>query len=248
MWSPAFEARDIRLVHPIEAAFGVGCTISNDANMIAEALHAADPVTYAGDFAVIFIDYGVGMGLFVGDRLHSGADGSAAEFGHMNHVPGGPLCRCGRRGCLEAFVADYAIFREASGMPPDTDPRDATPTPNALVDLEAAAHAGDARAKAVYASVGEALGYGLARLMALVNPRRIVLTGSSTRAFALIEPAMREAIEAALVEDLRRFTTLETLPWDQDMIIIGLVADALARLDRDVFSNPVNAERFRAVI
>jgi predicted NBD/HSP70 family sugar kinase len=245
MWSPAFEARDVRIVEPMEAALSVPCTITNDANMIAEALHAADPVTYAGDFAVVFADYGVGMGLFLGDRLHSGADGSAAEFGHMNHVPDGPLCRCGRRGCLEAFVADYAIFREARGMPADTDPADATPTPGALLALEAAAHEGDAAARRVYTGVGTALGYGIARTMALVNPRRIVFTGASTRAFGLIEPAMRAAIEAALVEDLRRFTVFETLPWDKDMILDGLVADALSRLDRNVFAQPANAHRFR---
>jgi predicted NBD/HSP70 family sugar kinase len=142
-------------------------------------------------------------------------------------------------------VADYAIFREARGMPPDTDPVDATPPPGALLALEAAAVAGDAAARAVYAGVGTALGYGLARVMALINPRRIVFTGASTRAFGLIEPAMRAAIEAALVEDLRRFTVYETLPWDRDMILVGIVADALARLDREVFAHPANAQRYR---
>lgn len=246
MWSPAFSDRDVRLVAPVEAAFGVPCSISNDANMIAGALNAADPVTYSGTFAVVFVDYGVGMGLFIGDRLHQGADGSAAEFGHMNHLPDGPLCRCGRRGCIEAFAADYAIFRDARGMTPDTDPLDASPSPADLRALEAAAEAGDGRIRGIYAGAGTALGYGLARLMALINPRRIVFTGASTRAFRLIEPAMRAAIEAALVEDLRRFTVYETLPWDRDMILVGVVADSLSRLDRDVFADPGNAARFRS--
>jgi predicted NBD/HSP70 family sugar kinase len=246
MWSPAFRQRDIRLVEPLEAAFGVPCVISNDANMIAQALHAADPATYHGTFAVIFVDYGVGMGLFVGDRLHHGADGSAAEFGHMNHIPDGPLCRCGRRGCVEAFTADYAIYRDARHMPPDTDPLDATPTPGDLVALEAAAYAGDAYVRGVYAGVGKALGYGLARLMALINPSRIVLTGASTRAYPLFSEAMNAAIDAALVEDLHRFTVIETLPWERDMIVAGMVADALARLDREVFANPADGSRFRA--
>jgi predicted NBD/HSP70 family sugar kinase len=245
MWSPAFRDRDVRLVAPLATAFAVPCSISNDANMIAEALHAADPVTYAGDFAVIFMDYGVGMGLFIGDRLHSGADGSAAEFGHMNHRPGGPLCRCGRRGCIEAYVADYAIFREANGLPPDTDPADCTPSSADRLALEAAAEAGAGPARTIYAGVGEALGYGLARLMALVNPRRIVFTGGSTRAFGLIEPVMHATIEEALVEDLRRYTVFETLPGDRDMIVTGLVANTLSRLDREVFSDPANAQLFR---
>ncbi len=162
MWSPAFRERNIRLVDPLVAAFGAPCAMSNDANMIAEALHAADPDTYSGTFAVIFVDYGVGMGLFVGNQLHQGAHGSAAEFGHVSHLPGGPLCRCGRRGCLEAFTADYAIFRDARGLPPDTDPLDASPTPGDLVALEAAAYAGDAHVRGVYAGVGRALGTGIA--------------------------------------------------------------------------------------
>lgn len=245
MWSPAFRQRDIRLVGPLVEAFGVPCAISNDANMIAQALNAVDPATYNGTFAVVFVDWGVGMGLYVGDQLHHGADGSAAEFGHMNHVPDGPLCRCGRRGCLEAFAADYAIFREAKHLPPDTDPLDASPTPGDLVALEAAAAAGDAHVRGVYAGVGKALGYGLARLMALINPSRIVFTGASTRAWPLIRPAMQAAIDAALVEDLRRFTVIETLPWERDMIVTGLISDALKRLDRDVFSQSANARRYR---
>ncbi|BBE74298.1 ROK family transcriptional regulator [Oharaeibacter diazotrophicus] len=246
MWSPAARERNIPIVAPLEAAFGRSCTISNDANMIAQALHTVDPATYDGTFAVVFVDYGVGMGLFVAGRLHHGADGSAAEFGHMNHMPGGPLCRCGRRGCLEAFTADYAIAREARGLPPDTDPLVASPSAGELAALEAAAHGGDARLAAVYDGVGTALGYGLARLMALVNPSRIVLTGASTRAYPLFRPAMEAAIDAALVEDLRRFTVVEALPWDRDMIATGLISDALRRLDHDVFSQAVNARRFRA--
>lgn len=246
MWSPAFRERDIRLVGPLESAFGVPCMISNDANMIAQALHASDPSTYHGTFAVIFVDYGVGMGLFVGDRLHHGADGSAAEFGHMNHIPDGPRCRCGRRGCIEAFTADYAIYRDARRMPPDTDPLDANPTPGDLVALEAAAYAGDTHVLGVYAGVGKALGYGLARLMALINPSRIVLTGASTRAYPLFQAAMSEAIDAALVEDLRRFTVIETLPWERDMIVAGMISDSLARLDREIFANPADAGRYRA--
>lgn len=246
MWSPAFDERDIRLVAPLETALGVPVSISNDANMIAQALHEIDPGVYNGTFAVVFVDYGVGMGLFINDRLHHGADGSAAEFGHMNHQPHGPLCRCGRRGCIEAFAADYAIYRDARGMPPDTDPRDASPSPGDLIGLEASAYAGDARIRAIYAGVGEALGFGLARLMAVINPNRIVFTGASTRAFPLIEPAMRAAIEDALVEDLRKSTVFETMPWDRDMIVSGLVADTLARIDRDVFSSSANTRRYRA--
>jgi predicted NBD/HSP70 family sugar kinase len=245
MWSPAFHERDMRLVEPLEAALGRPCIISNDANMIAQALHEANPEDYSGTFAVVYVGQGVGAGLFVADRLHHGAAGSAAEFGHMNHVVGGPLCRCGRRGCIEAFASDYAVYRAFRNVPGDEAPGGIRPTTADLMAVETAAAGGDERARRIYERVGEALGYGAARLMALINPSRIVFTGSSMRAFPLFETAMRAAIDAALVEDLSRYTVIETLPWQDDMIMKGLTSYMLTRLDREVFSNPVEARRFR---
>jgi predicted NBD/HSP70 family sugar kinase len=99
--------------------------------------------------------------------------------------------------------------------------------------------------QAIYRRAGETLGYGLARLMALINPSRIVLTGGSVRAYPLFETGMKEAIEAALVEDLSRSTVIETLPWQTDMIMTGLISYMLTRLDREVFANPAEARRFR---
>ncbi|ODN71931.1 hypothetical protein A6302_00763 [Methylobrevis pamukkalensis] len=74
--------------------------------------------------------------------------------------------------------------------------------------------------------------------MAIVNPSRIVFTGASARAFSLIEDGMRSGLEEALVEALRRNTAIETRPWDQDLVVAGLLADALGRLDREVFALP----------
>lgn len=245
MWSPAFSVRDMRLVEPLRVLTGRNCILSNDANMIAQALHEANPDIYSGTFAVIFVDQGVGAGLFVGDRLHHGAAGSAAEFGHMNHLPNGALCQCGRRGCLEAYIADYAIHRQALGLPEDAPPLSVRPTQGELIAHEAAAYAGDEAMRAIYHRAGETLGYGLARLMALINPSRIVLTGGSVRAYPLFETGLKAAIEAALVEDLRRSTVIETLPWQTDMIMTGLISYMLTRLDREVFANPAEARRFR---
>lgn len=245
MWSPAFRERDMRLVEPLVSELGRPCIISNDANMIAQALHEANPDVYNGTFAVIYVGQGVGAGLFIADRLHHGAAGSAAEFGHMNHVIDGPLCRCGRRGCIEAFASDYAVYRAFKGLPADAPPGDIRPTSSELKLVEQAASEGDPRAKAIYDSVGTALGYGVARLMAVINPSRIVFTGASLRAFPLFEQTLKASVEAALVEDLHRYTVIETLPWQEDMILNGLLSYMLTRLDREVFSNPAEARRFR---
>lgn len=232
IWSPAFRARNISLVAPITAATGIACSIGNDANMMAEAL---DRDAFGGTSAVVFMGYGVGMGLIMNGQVYHGPTGAAAEFGHMNHIPGGALCRCGRNGCIEAYAADYAILRSADGRPDDHPPFSSVPE-GAMRQLESRARSGETRAAAAYAKAGEALGYGLARLTALLSPNRIVLAGPGAGAMDLIEPHLRRAFAEAVVEELRRNTAVEVQPIGTDMIVTGTIASALRALDTDVFS------------
>lgn len=239
VWSPAFRARNISLVSPISAATGIACSIGNDANMMAEAF---DRDAFGGTAAVVFMGYGVGMGLIIGGDVYHGPTGAAAEFGHMNHIPGGALCRCGRRGCIEAYAADYAILRSADGRPDDPPPLSGVP-PEAMRQLEARARAGEPRAVAAYAKAGEAMGYGLARLTALLSPGRIVVAGPGTEAMDVIEPHLRRGFADAVVEELRRNTAIEIQPIDTDMIVTGTIASALHALDAGVFSvGPLHRE------
>lgn len=235
-WSPAFTARDIPLVQPITELTGIACSLANDANMIAEGLMAMEHYQYKGNAAVVFMGYGVGMGLVIDGKAYHGATGAAAEFGHMNHVPGGALCRCGRSGCLEAYASDYGILRAAESLRPDTAPPSHAVDADVMKSLEAAARRGDAKAKAAYDAAGRAIGYGLARLIALLNPDRIVISGPGTAAFDLMQGAMHLAIEDGVVAELRQDINIETISMGHDMIITGTIQALLHELDRDVFA------------
>ncbi len=235
-WSPAFIARDIPLVQPITDLTGIACSLANDANMIAEGLMAREHYQYKGDAAVVFMGYGVGMGLVIDGKAYHGATGAAAEFGHMNHVPGGALCRCGKAGCLEAYASDYGILRAAEDLSPQTPPPSHAVDADVMRSLEAAARRGDAKAKAAYDTAGRAIGYGLARLIALLNPDRIVISGPGTAAFDLMVGAMHQALEEGVVAELRQNITIEAIPINHDMIITGTIQALLHELDRDVFA------------
>ncbi|MEM5581771.1 ROK family transcriptional regulator [Roseibium sp. AS2] len=232
-WSPAFAGRKIPIVGPLHEAFGADCHISNDTNMITEALHWSDPNRYSGTFAVIMLDYGVGMGLYLDNRLFSGASGTAAEFGHANHLPDGALCRCGKKGCIEAYLSDYALVRAASHLPEDTDPVTIKAGVDGLARLIALAGSGDTDACNAFYEAGRVLGYGLARMIAMIDPKRVVLTGAAMRAFAFMEKGMWEGLEDALVADLRHNFTLDVMPWNENLIRSGLIAQSMERLDMD---------------
>ena len=236
-WSPAFKARHIPVVGPIEQATGIPCSISNDANMIAEGLMERDRFAYTGTAAVVFMGYGIGMGLVINGEVYHGSTGAAAEFGHMNHVPGGAHCRCGMHGCLEAYAADYAILRSANNLPDSTSPPSSRVDLSIMIKLETAARMGDKNASAAYEKAGRAIGFGLARMIALLNPDRIVLAGPGTRALDLFEPALRKAIEEGVVEELRHNVQIDVVPIHTDMIITGTIGTVLRQLDSEIFAN-----------
>jgi predicted NBD/HSP70 family sugar kinase len=235
-WSPAFRARDIPVVKPLERILGIPCSIGNNANMIAESLIATDRKKYSGNTAVVFLGHGIGLGLILNGVVYDGANGRAAEFGHMNHLPDGPLCRCGRQGCLEAFSADYGIMRMANaGHGNDFDVHAAVRDED-MRDLELAAEAGDTVAINAFNRAGEVLGFGIARLIALINPQRVVLAGPGTRAYSLMKDCIWEGLRRGLVHDLRKYVEFEVVPYGKDMITTGTLVETLRHLDRDVFA------------
>jgi predicted NBD/HSP70 family sugar kinase len=184
---------------------------------------------------VIFLGHGVGLGLILNGVVYDGANGRAAEFGHMNHLPDGPLCRCGRHGCLEAFSADYGIMRMANDGGHDFDVHAAVRDED-MRDLELAAEAGDTVAINAFNRAGEVLGFGIARLIALINPQRVVLAGPGTRAYSLMKDCIWVALRRGLVHDLRKYVEFEVVPYGNDMITTGTLMETLRHLDRDVFA------------
>lgn len=243
VWSPAFAARNIPIAHGLSRSLQIDCVVANDANMIAQALHLRNPVEFGGTFCAIMIGYGVGAGLFVNNALHEGETGSAAEFGHMIHVPGGPLCRCGNRGCVEAHIADYALYRDAHKMSPDEIPLQAKATEPEMLKLERQAEEGDEDLVAIYDHAGEVLGISVARLMAMIDPNLVVVTGEGMRAFPLMHSGFRRGLEASLVPGLRRGTEFRFPVWDRDLILDGIVASALHKLDRHRFAGITKSDR-----
>jgi predicted NBD/HSP70 family sugar kinase len=228
LWSPILATRGLDLAGPLEDRFGAPVSVRNDCAMMAEALHRREPDAWGGDFAVLLIGRGVGMGLYLGGAPFEGRASSAAEFGHLVHRPEGPLCRCGARGCVEAYAADYALLRAAGRAPPDAL---AAPPPGAVARLAAQARAGDGAARAAFEAAGEALGYGLGRLFTLVGPVPVAATGAGAAALDLMEPALRAGLAAAHAPELASPLRLDTAGDETALALEGAALSALGRLD-----------------
>jgi predicted NBD/HSP70 family sugar kinase len=233
VWSPAFKAKNISLTEPLTRRFGIPCLLANDANMIAEGILSDTPDPSRGTTATIFTGYGVGMGLIIDGKVYHGATGGASEFGHMNHIPHGAPCRCGRRGCIEAYAADYGIWRSAMGARNDDVLHKSIASEDMKLLLQRA-EAGDVKAIAAYETAGEALGYGIARLIAILNPHRVVIAGPGLNASQIIEPSLRRGLVAGVIEELRSSVVIEFVPFETDMILRGTIAALLKEVDGDI--------------
>ena len=95
---------------------GLPVVIDNDINALVANerwfRHGRD----VNNLLVVSLGRGVGLGMVLDGRIYRGAIGGAGEFGHVTIDPDGPTCDCGKRGCLEAFVADPALERAASDI------------------------------------------------------------------------------------------------------------------------------------
>jgi glucokinase len=171
-------------------------TLENDANAAAVGEMWQGAGRGYRSIICITLGTGVGGGIILGGELWRGANGSAAEIGHMAVDPfAGVPCGCGSRGCLEVYASATAIVRMT---------REALPSyPQSMLhasdDLNSeavytAGLQGDELALEVFQRMGVYLGIGLANLINLLNPEIIVVGGGVANGWELFEQHMRQQV------------------------------------------------------
>lgn len=152
----------------------------------------------------ITIGTGIGSGLIVNGKIVRGADNSAGEIGHikLSMDDTSPICGCGDTGCLEAYASGPAIVAMAEEYikgGKSTKYRElANPDITPYVVAEAAKQ-GDAIAKRIFATMGKYIGIGLASVVNLLNPEKIIIGGGVADAGdILLKPIEKSLKERAM--------------------------------------------------
>ncbi len=161
--------------------------IDNEANLAAYGEFAAGAGRTSRSLVLITVGSGIGTGIILDGKIWRGACGFAGELGHVTIRPAGFSCRCGRRGCLETEASASRIVSEYQKRVRGRKQLTAT-------DVCRAAESGDPAAVEVFARAGRALGIGIAVVINLLNPEKILLGGGVMEAGELIlGPARAEA-------------------------------------------------------
>jgi len=195
----------VPLPHWAGEEFGVRVLMDNDANAAALGEHRFGAGRGCDHLLHVNVGTGIGGGIVLHRRVYQGATGMAGEIGHMVVQPGGPLCTCGRRGCLEALASGPAIARDAlerlaresgRGRKLRSLTRGDREHVTAQAVSEAAAQ-GDELAQEVLDQAARMLGLGIANAINLVNPQRVTVGGGVVK----IGPAWMESVRAAARAD-----------------------------------------------
>jgi predicted NBD/HSP70 family sugar kinase len=196
-WSPSLTSRNVKLRDALSQRLGKPAFIDNDANLVAKAEQYIGMGKNVSDFLVVTIENGVGMGIVLNNQLYRGTRGCGAEFGHTKVHLDGALCRCGQRGCLEAYVADYALLREMSVGTQLTPPDDTTKDMATLIE---AARAGDKTANSVLDRAARMFAMGLANLINIFDPKLIILSGERMQLDFLFADEVLDSIRDIVVQ------------------------------------------------
>ncbi len=164
---------------------------------------------------VISMDWGVGLGIIMGGKIHSGVSGFAGEFGHIPMVEDGMLCHCGKRGCLETEASGLALVRKVKeGLKNGQTSILNSLTPEDLEKLEPdtiieAANKGDQFAINSLSEIGISLGKGIAILIQIFNPELIVLEGKIAKAKQFITTPIQQSMNIYCMMQLKEKTNIE---------------------------------------
>ncbi|MGD0441450.1 MAG: ROK family transcriptional regulator [Acidimicrobiales bacterium] len=236
--SPTFNWKNVPLARPISEKLGYPVVLENDANTLAAAEQWFGRGAGIDSFIAVAVGAGIGSGVVLNGQLYRGTDGAAGEFGHVQLSDTGPLCSCGKVGCVEAWASDRAILRDiraavAQGSPSDLG-RTGQTSELTIADVAAAADNGDELSRQVLARAGHYLGRGLATLMTVLNPRLVIISGEGVRAGHWRFDPMRQAIESTVFPDLNAEIIFATEPLDDARWARGAACVVLG----EIFSTP----------
>ncbi|MRJ78158.1 ROK family protein [Aeromicrobium sp. SMF47] len=212
---------DIDVAAALGERLGVPVQVGNDANLGATAERFFGAARTTRNLVYVMLAEGVGAGLFLDGRPYHGAKGVAGEFGHVVVAPGGRVCRCGNRGCLETVAGADAL---AAALPTRADGR----TPD-LDDVLEACRAGDPGAVRIVADAGRAVGTALAGVCTMLDPDLVVIGGRTAAAGAPLMGGIVETLQRGVPPSDESLVPVVAGELGSRAEVLGAVALAIAR-------------------
>jgi glucokinase len=230
--APNHPLRDAHVRDILEESCDLPVFVDNDANVAALAEARMGAGRGSRYLVHLTLGTGIGGGIIIDGNVYRGAQGAAAELGHMIIRENGPPCNCGASGCLEAMVSGVAIYRRVEELAvsghasPMAKEFLADPDAFAADNVCRHADAGEGLAREILEEAGWHLGTGIASLVNIFNPDAVTMSGGLLGCFHHMEDAMRRSFEQNAIDISRRHVRIltSTLGGDGGMLGAALLA------------------------
>ena len=191
---------DVPIAKLIEDEFHIPTRVDNDVRCAALGELNFGAGKGCENLICITVGTGIGSGLIVNGKLVRGASNAAGEIGHIKlQMNDGPICGCGDTGCLEAFASGPSIVAMAEDYirgGKSTKFREmANSNPITPYIVCKAAKAGDPVAKRIFTIMGEYIGIGMASVVNLLNPEKIIVGGGVADAGEILMTPLKETLK-----------------------------------------------------
>ncbi|MCZ7481064.1 ROK family transcriptional regulator [Rhizobium rhizogenes] len=236
VWSPVLGNERIDFRQLLSADGRTRVTLNNETLLAAKAIRMREQTKNdPAPEALVTLSLGHSIGLGIARSAGDTIEVSAPNFGHMLHLADGALCRCGTKGCIEAYSGFYAILRSAFEAPPQAEP--AKFVPIAEVDkIAASARAGARMARFAFRTAGLALGNGLSRLFSLHGHMPVFVTGPGTRYFDLLESGLHDGLAQSQAVRFGGMPKISIAPDEPELVFEGHMEHALSAADDYILS------------
>ncbi len=238
IFSPNLQWRNVPLGKIFKDHTNLPTYIENDANAAALGEYFFGATRQVQNFIFLSIGVGLGGGLFLKGELYRGAWGIAGEIGHTYLVAESKRpCRCGRRGCWEVSSNQYALIERIQALlhagRNSIISQDEVLT---LTLIAQAARAGDAVALEALTDTGKAIGLGVANLINIFNPHKVVIGGGMGAVGDYLMPAIKHMTAKHVLRENQSRTEVILSTYGTSANVIG----AVALVVNDILKHPNN--------
>jgi glucokinase len=178
--------REVPLRDILKNRIGLPVFLDNDAKIMALAEHRLGSAKGLNNVLCMTLGTGIGGGIIIGGKLYRGFNNAAGEVGHLPINEHGSSCNCGRTGCLEAYIGNNKIIKDA---------RKEFKRNISLEELSMLAARGNKRAIKIWRKVGRRLGFALAGVVNLLNLDAIVMGGGVANAGRTLFDSTKESLK-----------------------------------------------------
>lgn len=234
--NPFFGWKNIPLRDKLKSLIHAPVYIDNDVNTLTLSEKWLNPTQPEENFILVTIGRGVGMGIVINGQIYRGKSGGAGELGHTVVDANGPLCDCGRHGCLESLISDRALVAKAREI--------ISPEIGGLDELIDLANSGQADAITILTNAGRQLGIQIANLVNVFDPKLIIISGEGTRMGEVFFSAVRAAIHNCVMTGLAEDTEIRVKSWGDDIWALGAASLVIA----EIFKSPMQKEERKELV